>query len=94
MFVTNNQSVKLVQEREMLLQRADGAVLPRNQRRARKRLELVAIEVDPHRQAACPQLLGERKKLRVARTRGAFFIEIGSGVETEANRMTQLEARP
>ena len=78
----------------MLLQRADGAVLPRNQRAARNRLELVAIEVDPHRQSACLQLLDERKKLRVARTRRAFLIEIGSGVEAEANRMTQWEARP
>ena len=93
-FVTNNQSVKLVQKREMLLQRADGAVLPRHQRGTRKQRELFAVEVDPHRQSVCLQLLGERKKLGVARTRRTFLIEIGSCVEAEANRMTLWEAKP
>lgn len=87
MFVTNRRGVKLVQKGEMLLQRADGAVLPRNQRGARSTLEFFAIEVHPHRQSARLQLLGERTELRVARARRRLLVEIGSRVETKTNRV-------
>lgn len=89
MFVTNRRSVKLVQKREMLLQRADRAVFPRTQRRTQRQLELFAIEMSPHRQSARLQLSRKRKQLRVVRTGRAFFVEIGSRVETKANRMTK-----